>query len=257
MAETKRCPHCGGSNPVNAQWCGQCHASFVEPEPEPAPEPTPVVPAPAVAVQGAEGDVALSAGAAAEAAEATAVRIAPTPQAPPPPTAAVGTRHGAFTVREQGVVWTCDRCDTENPLDSPVCAVCGTSFADVMRPPVERVERDPGTAALISLFFPGAGHGYLGMWGQAIARGVLSLWVLFVVLVSVLQRSGRSTLIAVVFGLAAFALWAVAAHDAYREAQHQSGAVILKGKVFLYLVLGLLALLMILLVSTGLSGRAG
>lgn len=248
MAETKRCPHCGGSNPVNAQWCGQCLASFVEPEPEPTPEPAPA--APAVAAQGAEADIALAAAATVDAGGA------PTPQAPPPPTAAVGTTHGAFTVREHGVVWTCDRCDTENPLDSPVCSVCGTSFADVMRPPVERVERDPGTAALISLFFPGAGHGYLGMWGQAIARGVLSLWVLFVVLVSVLQRSGGSTLIAIVFGLAAFALWALAAHDAYREAQNQSGAVILKGKVFLYLVLGLLALLMILLVSTGLSGRA-
>ncbi|MFP5352514.1 MAG: hypothetical protein ACLGIB_08130 [Actinomycetota bacterium] len=246
MAETKRCPHCGGSNPVNAEWCGQCHASFVEPKPEPEPEPP--VATPAVAVQGAEGDAAAVAGAAAEAAGAPG---------PPPPTAAVGTRHGAFAVREQGVVWTCDRCDNENPLDSPVCAVCGTSFAEVMRPPVERVERDPGTAALISLFFPGAGHGYLGMWGQAIARGVLSLWVLFVVLVSLLQRSGGSTLIAGVFGLAAFGLWAIAAHDAYREAQHQPGAVILKGKVFLYLVLGLLGLLMILLVATGLSGRAG
>lgn len=249
MAETKRCPHCGGSNPVNAEWCGQCHQRFVEPEPEPVPETPPVV---AAAVQGAEGDVAVAGEAIA--AEASG---APGVLGPPPPTAAVGTRHGSFTVREQGVVWTCDRCDNENPLDSPVCAVCGTSFAEVMRPPVERVERDPGTAAMISLFFPGAGHGYLGMWGQAIARGVLSLWVLFVVLVSVLQRGAGSTLIAVTFGLAAFALWAIAAHDAYREAQHQESAVLLKGKVFLYLVLGLLALLMVLLVSAGLSGRSG
>lgn len=253
MAETKRCPHCGGLNPVNAEWCGQCLERFVEPEPAPEAEPAAdaAAAAPAVSAQGAEGDVALAAGAAA------AATAGPTPQAPPPPTAAVGTQHGAFTVREKGVVWTCDRCDNENPLDSPVCEVCGTSFAEVMRPKVERVERDPGTAALISLFFPGAGHAYLGMWGQAIARGVLSLWVLFVVLVSVLQRGAGSSLIAGVFGLAGFALWGVAAHDAYREAQHQESAVLLKGKMFLYLVLGLLALLMILLVTAGLSGRSG
>lgn len=250
MAETKRCPHCGGSNPVNAEWCGQCLQRFVEPEPEPVPEAVAEAPA---SVQGAEGDVALAAGAAGAATGSPVDAAAP--PGPPPPSAAVGTTHGAFTVREQGVVWTCDRCDTENPLDSPVCEVCGTSFAEVMRPKVERPQRDPGTAAMISLFFPGAGHAYLGMWGQAIARGVLSLWVLFVVLVSVLQPGAGSTLIAVVFGLAAFALWAVAAHDAYREAQQQESAVLLKGKVFLYLVLGLLALLMVLLVGAGFSGR--
>lgn len=253
MAETKRCPHCGGSNPIKAEWCGQCLERFAEPEPEPVPEAIAEAPA---SVQGAEGDVALAAGVRAAPA-APAPTDPPAPAAPPPPSAAVGTTHGAFTVREHGVVWTCDRCDTENPLDSPVCEICGTSFAEVMRPKVDRPERDPGMAAMVSLFFPGAGHAYLGMWGQAIARGVLSLWVLFVVLVSVLQRGAGSTLIAVVFALVAFALWAVAAHDAYREAQQRGSAVLLKGKVFLYLVLGLLGLLMLLLVGAGLAGRSG
>lgn len=252
MAETKRCPHCGGSNPVNAEWCGQCLERFVEPEPEPVPEAIAEAPA---AVQGAEEDMALAAGA--SAAATAAPTDATAAQTPPPPTAAVGTKHGAFTVREQGVVWTCDRCETENPLDTPICEVCGTSFAEVMRPKVERPERDPGTAALVSLFFPGAGHAYLGLWGQGIARGVLSLWVLFVVLVSVLQKGSGSGLIAATFGLVAFGLWAAAAHDAYREARHEESAVLLKGKVFLYLVLGLLALLMALLVGAGLSGRPG
>lgn len=238
---------------MNAEWCGQCLQRFVEPEPEPEPAPEP----PAAAVQGAEGDVDV-------APEAVPLTVPPgdpdtapaPPTLPPPPTAAVGTTHGAFTVREHGVVWTCSRCETENPLDVQICEVCGTSFAEVMRPPVERPERDPGMAALVSLFFPGAGHAYLGMWGQAIARGVLSLWVLFVVAVSVLQKGAGSGLIAAVFGLAAFALWAIAAHDAYREARHEERAVLLKGKLFLYTVLGLLALLMVLLVGAGLSGRA-
>jgi hypothetical protein len=111
-------------------------------------------------------------------------------------------------------------------------------------------------AAMLSLFFPGAGHGYLGLWGQAVARTVLSLWVLFVVLVSVLQRGqAGSAMIGFVFGVAATGLWAASAHDAYREARREPSLVLLKGKVFLYLVLGLLALLMLLLVSSGLRAR--
>jgi hypothetical protein len=153
------------------------------------------------------------------------------------------------------VVWTCSRCDTENPLDQQVCAVCGTSFAEVVKPKDDGPERDPGTATLFSLFFPGAGHGYLGLWGQAIARGVLHAWVLFVVLIALFQRGPGSVPVAVVFGLAATALWGVSAHDAYREARHESSQVLLKGKVFLYLVLGLLVLLMVLLVSSGLRAR--
>lgn len=251
MAETKRCPHCGGSNPVDAEWCGQCLERFT---PKPAPEPEPAAASAPAQVAPAAPDV-------------TAVGVA-APLAPPdgtvpgeaslrpPPAAAVGVTRGAFTVREHGVVWTCPRCDNENPLDSQVCEVCGTTFAEIARPKVERPERDPGTAALYSLFLPGAGHAYLGLWGQAIARAVLSVWVVFVALLSMIQRGPGSGAIGVVFSIAATALWGLAAHDAYREARHEESMVILKGKVFLYLVLGLLVVLMVLLTSAGLSGRS-
>ncbi len=246
MAETKRCSHCGGLNAVTADWCGQCLERFT-------PKPAPVDAAPPAPVEGqflapqAPGST-LTAPQPSNA-EATSTE--------PPPAAAVGTTRGAFTVREHGVVWTCSRCDTENPLDSQICSVCGTSFAEVVRPKVERPERDPGTAALVSLFLPGAGHGYLGLWGQAVARAVLSLWVIFVVVISLLQRGqAGSTLISGVFGLAATGLWAVAAHDAYREARNEQSLVLLKGKGFLYVVLGLLVLLLVLLMSSGLRARA-
>lgn len=250
MAETKRCPHCGGSNPVDAEWCGQCLERFTPkpaPEPEPAADPAPPVVPEMAAVTGAglvaplgpldgttPGEVSLR----------------------PPPAAALGLTRGAFTVREHGVVWTCPRCDNENPLDAPVCDVCGTTFAEIARPKVERPERDPGNAALYSLFLPGAGHAYLGLWGQAVARAVLSIWVVFVALISLIQRGPGSAGIGIVFGIAATALWALAAHDAYREARHEESMVIVKGKVFLYLVLGLLVLLMVMLTSAGLSGRS-
>ena len=241
MADTKRCPHCGGLNPAGADWCGQCLERFT---PIPAAEPEPELVAPA-------GDPAPGTAAAGD-----SPPLATPAPAGPIPGAAIGTSHGVFTVREHGVVWTCSRCDNENPLDVQVCEVCGTRMADVVQPPSERPQRDPGMAAMVSLFFPGAGHGYLGMWGQAVARGILSLWVLLVVLVSLLQRGeGGSTLIGIVFALVATALWAAAAHDAYREARNEPSLALIKGKVFLYLVLGLLMLLMVMLTASGLSAR--
>lgn len=195
--------------------------------------------------------------------------VARTPPPPPPPplggdttpttapggsAAAVAQRtSGAFTITEAGIVWTCTRCETVNPLDASVCSVCGTTFADVIRPSEDRPERDPNTVAMYSLFFPGAGHWYLGLTGQAVARGVLSVWV---VLVAVLAAIAGSVLMGVVFGLAALGLWIIAAHDAYREARRESAAVILKGRTFLYLVLGLLLLMVVLLVAAGVqAGR--
>lgn len=163
-------------------------------------------------------------------------------------------RGGVFSVEKGGgVSWECSSCATTNSLDTDACAACGTSFVATMKPP-EPVgpERDPGTAALLSLFMPGAGHGYLGMWGQAVARAVLGLWVSGIVLIAGLQDGAGSGLIAIVFGASSFGLWAVTAHDAYREASHDSGAVILKGRAFLYTVLGLLAMLLCMLVVSGL-----
>jgi hypothetical protein len=169
----------------------------------------------------------------------------------PGPAAAPAVRtSGAFTITETGIVWTCSRCETVNPLDASVCTVCGTTFAAVIRPPEDRPERDPNTVALYSLFFPGAGHWYLELKGQAVARGVLSLWV---VAVAVLAAIAGSTLMGVVFAAVALVLWIAAAHDAYREARNEPSMVLLKGRVFLYLVLGLLLLMVVLLVAAGLQ----
>ena len=236
---------------MDAEWCGQCLERFTPiPAPEPDPPPAPVAPVEQ------EPAAVVAAGSAAPLAPADG--IAPGEASlSPPPAAAVGVTRGAFTVREHGVVWTCPRCDNENPLEAAVCEVCGTKFAEIARPDAERPERDPGTAALYSLFLPGAGHAYLGLWGQAVARAVLSVWVVFVTLISLIQKGPGSVVIGVVFGVTATALWTLAAHDAYREARQEESMVILKGKAFLYLVLGLLMALMILLTTAGLSGRAG
>lgn len=172
---------------------------------------------------------------------------------PGPTTSTVARTSGAFTITEDGITWTCSSCETVNPLDASVCTVCGTSFADVIRPPEDRPERDPNTVAMYSLFFPGAGHWHLGLKGQAVARGVLSAWV---VVVAVLGAIAGSMLMSVVFGLVALVLWMVAAHDAYREARHEAGMVLLKRRAFLYLVIALLGLMLVLLVAAAIqAGR--
>jgi hypothetical protein len=161
-----------------------------------------------------------------------------------------------FAVSAEGITWSCPTCATANPIESDVCSVCGTTFAQMVHPEPELADKDPNTAALISLFFPGAGHAYLGLWGDAIARGVLSAWVILVAIIAAFageQASGR--LVTILFGLIGFALWGVAAHDAYRAARKEKGRVILKGRGFLFLVLSLLGLLLLVLVGSALGAR--
>jgi hypothetical protein len=226
--EKLRCPACGGLNAIDAAWCGQCLKRFEAPEPPPPP-----------------------------ALEVSAPVIAD-PGAPPPAPTGIkpGVQHAGFRSTEEGILWTCSACEAENPLDEPACRVCGTAFAESMKPPPKgHIERDPGTVALVSLFFPGAGHAYLGMWPQAIARGVVSIWVALMTLFFAVGGKGGSAGAAALFGLVAFALWAVAAHDAFREASDQPSQVLLHGRRFTFLVLGLLMLLLAAMFLTALTNR--
>jgi hypothetical protein len=233
VAETIRCPFCGGLNAATAQWCGQCLEAF-----------------PTVA-ETSPDDVA------------TQSPLGATPEAPVTATAdpaapAAGPEftRGAFTVSAEGITWTCPTCETPNSIDSDVCTVCGTTFAQMVHPEPEPADKDPNTAALISLFFPGAGHAYLGMWSEAIARAVVSLWAIGVAIIAAFasgQAAGR--LITILFGVVAFALWGVAANDAYRAARREKNQVILKGRGFLFLVLGLLGVLLLIVVGSALRVR--
>jgi hypothetical protein len=152
-------------------------------------------------------------------------------------------------------VWRCAVCGTENALASELCSACGASFARTIRPEGRGAQdRDPGAAALVSLFCPGAGHAWLGLWGQAAARFVISAWATGVAVLSALQKgSGAAAAAAVVFGLVATFLWVAGAHDAYREAQGHPRAVLLTGRRIVYLMVGLLVLLMLLLMVQALS----
>lgn len=227
MAESFRCPNCGALNPSGAEWCGQCLTRFRKTPPPPPPPLPGAAPAP-------------------DAGTAT------TPASTEPRPTLTPGRRGAFNVTEAGIKWVCARCDTENPLEAQVCSVCGSPFADTVHPPKTVPERDPNTVAMYSLFFPGAGHWYLELKGQAVARAVLSTWVVLIALIGGIQGSLS---LAIPFAIAAFALWGLAAHDAFREARREPARVILKGRTFVYVVMGLLMLMVVLLISVGLRAR--
>lgn len=223
-----RCPSCGASNPSDAQWCGQCLKRFEAPPPPPAVDQAPAAPP------------------------------APAGAAPTETTPAVrpGVERGAFRSTEEGIFWQCSSCENENRLEEQACTVCGTAFAQSIKPPApERPQRDPGTTAIVSLCFPGAGHAYLGMWPQAVARGVISVWVALMTLFFAIGGKGGSAPVAMLFGATAFGLWLTAAHDAYREANGETAQVLLHGRRFTYVVLSLLMLLLASLFLTAFSNR--
>jgi hypothetical protein len=208
-----RCPDCGARNSATAQWCGQCARSFVA-APQAQAGPAPVEPD----LRAARGD------------SAAGVARDPAPAA-----------RGPFRVVGEVVAWTCAVCDSTNPLDRSDCQVCSAPLAATLHPPPEPPRRDPGLAALLSLILPGGGHAYVGIWGQAVARAVTSAWVVFVALLSAVQR-GLLAPLPLLFEGAAVALWLVAAHDAYREAAGQGGAVILRGRLLTWVLAGLVLL---------------
>lgn len=269
-SEKIRCPACGARNSPGAQWCGQCLTRFAPPPPPPPPaEPASAAEPPGAAetpvawgagfadaaiVRPPAPDATASPPAASLTADASSVEGSAASEADPPAVRVI-SRRGAFKATDAGVFWTCTRCGTENPLEAESCSVCGTTLAELVRPPSkERPERDPGTVTLISLFFPGAGHAYLGLWGDFAARAILQVWVVGVALLTATQGGG---VIAIVFAVAAFVLWVVAAHDAYREATKDHGSALLKGRTYLWVVLGLLVVLIIGVFMAATTGRAG
>jgi ribosomal protein L40E len=290
--ETWTCSQCGAHNRTSAEWCGQCfclppgveEARAREALPDPGADPEAL---PDSGENPEVGSGAVSPGPAAgpdestvspEAAPASleealllfarnrSIRSRATvnspgasavaPPAPPAVPPAPPVQRGAFTVAHEGITWTCRRCDAVNDFAVNSCSVCGTPFAEVLREPAPaRPARDPGTTALLSLLFPGAGHAYLGLWGQAIARAIVSGWVGLVVVFAALQGGAGAMPTTLAFGIAAFSLWSVAAHDAYREARGEGDATVLKARHFLFLVLGLLGMQVGLMVVTAFGAR--
>lgn len=248
MSATTRCRHCGGLNPASAEWCGQCMTRFVAPPPPSPPLPLLATPEPTSAVPDEGPRGAIAAGLRHKATRASAPVIDDEVSEASP----YAIEHGPFTVVGETVAWRCVKCGTSNHIEDVVCSACGGTFATTVAEPELRRPSDPTTAALLSLLFPGLGHAYIGDWGAAIARGVLSLWVGALALVMIVSDDIPGSIgLAIVFGFAAAGLWLIAAHDAYRSSGGQEGLVIMRGRRYLYATVGLLgALFMGLMLAT-------
>lgn len=136
----RRCPDCGALATPDAEWCGQCFRPLRDPEQRPELEPQPDrerVPA-SMSTRGA---------------------------------AAVGTDEERASTRPPS--WPCPACGNENPLELDACAVCGTTFASMMRTDEARPEVSPSDALSASFLFPGLGHRKIGRGLDGLARGVL------------------------------------------------------------------------------------
>lgn len=73
----------------------------------------------------------------------------------------------------RAATWPCPACGNENALELDACAVCGTTFASLMRHDEAPSAVDPKDALSASLLFPGLGHRAIGRGLDGLARGVL------------------------------------------------------------------------------------
>jgi hypothetical protein len=278
----KRCPNCGGSNKFDATWCGQCLEKFEEDtKADSIEESYSTVVSQSNDSNGSadseektrplddeEAAKWLSSLAADTLTGFKAVSRSPKTSdesngTPLIQTSSVKTAprsdvssdgQGTFQVSEAGITWTCLRCDSINAMEESACTVCGTIFADAIKPEEDKgPPKDANKAAMWSLMMPGAGHAYLGMWADGVARAIISIWVVAVTIFSASQGGGQASVMSLMFGLVSTGLWVVSAHDAYREASGFSKLVLLKRKTFLYLVLGLLLLSIVMIFATAIS----
>lgn len=190
MTEKGRCPSCGALVAADADWCGQCFASFRSPpaatsapEPEPEPEPDALTETPALSVA--------------------------------PGLEAAGKDRGPLPM------WECPACGTENPFDGQVCAACGTSFGRLFDERAGSTVTSPRDAAFAGLV-PGVGHYRMGRHADGIARMLVFAGCLLVLGLFLFSASGKASA-AIVLLFAVLTLLCVweSAYDSARLASDQ------------------------------------
>jgi hypothetical protein len=113
---------------------------------------------------------------------------------------------GVATAERRAPAWPCPTCGHENPIELDDCAVCGTSFAALMRSDERPPDVDPMRAFRRSLIFPGLGHGLVGRSIDGLARGVLFTVLAAMALVVLLSGLTSPVLVVVLALFAGMAL---------------------------------------------------
>ena len=170
-----------------------------------------------------------------------------------PGTAAVG-RPGATA----GATWPCPTCGSQNPIELDVCAVCGTSFAQLLRQTEERGPTvSPRDAFLWSLTFPGIGHAKVGRAADGIARGTLFVLTFGLALVIMLSGVSSAPVFAVVVLLlvAALVIYLGSAAEAYRLAE--GGSPFVSARALLWATVALIMVAVSLLAMSVVTVNSG
>jgi hypothetical protein len=138
-----------------------------------------------------------------------------------------------------GARWTCERCHTENPYTLDACGACGASlFAPLVEK--KRQARDvPEQTVLAASILPGGGFFALGLPGSGVAHFLLSAWALGMGI-----AIPRPLFVKLLFLACGVGVWAVSAWDALVTRRHDPQSVILRPKVMMGLVGGLLVVLL-------------
>jgi hypothetical protein len=230
---TRRCPNCGGLVSVDAQWCGQCLTRF-DRSADPAPQATGPPRSPVDAGPGA----------------------APSPPTPSPE----GDRGpriagGPAPIRsgDQGIVWECPTCHTENPIEAATCRGCGAPFTQLFSEEEARPTVAPGRVVGLSLLFPGLGHLAAGRAAEGIARAVVFGYALATVVTLLVARAGQGLgpflPLFLISATAGVVLYAMTAIDAGRLARGEEQ--VLTTRALLYGAVGLMVLTVVVLVILG------
>jgi len=230
-------------NRDNAAWCTQCYLDL---RPAPAPEPV-AAPAPERTDAAAAELAALSRGWR----QPETAPVADAPDTTAVETIEAETDVGRFRQTGDELEWNCGQCGEWNPVGATACSVCGTPFGRGVPEPVVPPRVSDTTALIASAAVPGLGHMLLGRTGNGVARALTYLlWLIGgIVLIREATLYNRPILPGIPLVLGALVVWVTSAIDAMNLARGGT-TELLRPRVFFWLMLGVIGLLMITFIAT-------
>lgn len=241
---TIHCPACGASNPGSASWCLQCFTAFDDAEEESG--------------TGEPGGDDQPPGAAAEPPQEQEPVAVRTPGVPGDETASATSTpsHDRFRTTEEGVDWRCVVCESWNPIERQTCSTCQAPFSQSFGEEEPPPDVDETTALIATAVLPGAGHFLAGRTGAGISRAFIFIvwlaggWLLL----SSASSSGQSTLPAFPLLLGALVVWVGSILDTRTAVRGgSSDTELLRPRVFLWVVVGVIGLLMLTFGTSAMS----
>jgi ribosomal protein L40E len=188
----------------------------------------------------------------------TSLRVAPAPASPtlPAPT----RTPGPATAGGDGSVvatWPCPTCGAQNPIELDVCAVCGTSFAQLLRQEELRPSISPRDAFVWSLTFPGLGHAKAGRGPDGIARATLFVLTFGLALIIVISGVHSAPVLGVVALLlvSALTVYLGSAVEAYRIASGEAPLVSARALLWATVALIMVSVALLSLSVVGVAGQ--